>query len=65
MHPVGAFSHSYSKALALTIAPLSTESSSMSTLSESERERILAAVDAAFEAQVGFLSELVRCVSLR
>ena len=49
----------------MTIAPLSTESSSMSTLSESERERILAAVDAAFEAQVGFLSELVRCVSLR
>jgi acetylornithine deacetylase len=37
----------------------------MSALSEADRERILAAVDAAFEAQIGFLSKLVRCASLR
>ncbi|WP_343039428.1 ArgE/DapE family deacylase [Microvirga makkahensis] len=37
----------------------------MSPLSEADRERILAAVDTAFDAQVRFLSDLVRCVSLR
>jgi acetylornithine deacetylase len=37
----------------------------MGTLSEADRDRIIAAVDAAFESQVDFLSDLVRCVSLR
>jgi len=37
----------------------------MGSLSETERDRILAAVDTAFESQVGFLSNLVRCASLR
>jgi len=41
------------------------EASPTGTLSETERKRILAAVDAAFESQVGFLSDLVRCASLR
>lgn len=38
---------------------------SMSALSETDRNRILLAVDEAFEKQVTFLSELVRCASLR
>jgi acetylornithine deacetylase len=37
----------------------------MGSLSETERDRILAAVDTAFENQIGFLSDLVRCASLR
>lgn len=37
----------------------------MTPLSEADRDRILTAVDEAFERQVGFLSDLVRCVSLR
>ena len=37
----------------------------MGSLSGTERDRILAAVDLAFESQVGFLSDLVRCASLR
>jgi acetylornithine deacetylase len=37
----------------------------MSTLSEADRNRVLAAVDNAFEAQVEFLSGLIRCASLR
>lgn len=40
-------------------------SPSMSAVSEADRNRILLAVDEAFERQVTFLSELVRCVSLR
>lgn len=35
------------------------------TLSEADRDRIIAAVDAAFQSQVDFLSDLVRCASLR
>ncbi|WP_134494821.1 ArgE/DapE family deacylase [Microvirga pakistanensis] len=41
------------------------DSSPASSLSVADRERILAAVDRAFDAQVKFLSDLVRCVSLR
>jgi acetylornithine deacetylase len=37
----------------------------MSNLSKADRDRILAAVDTAFEAQLAFLSDLVRCASLR
>ncbi|QRM32200.1 ArgE/DapE family deacylase [Microvirga sp. VF16] len=37
----------------------------MSCLSEADQDRILAAVDEAFETQIAFLSDLVRCVSLR
>ncbi|QRM31818.1 ArgE/DapE family deacylase [Microvirga sp. VF16] len=37
----------------------------MRPLSEADRDRILAAVDTAFETQLDFLSDLIRCVSLR
>ena len=37
----------------------------MGTLSETERNCILVAVDTAFESQVRFLSDLIRCASLR
>lgn len=47
-----------------TAAP-ADDSSPASHLLETDRERILAAVDKAFDAQVGFLSDLVRCASLR
>lgn len=43
----------------------SNELSSKSVVAEADRERILTAVYAAFETQVGFLSELLRCVSPR
>lgn len=49
----------------MTTAALNNELSPRSPLSEADRDRILAAVDAAFERQVGFLSDLIRCVSLR
>ncbi|MXQ14045.1 ArgE/DapE family deacylase [Microvirga makkahensis] len=44
---------------------LNKGSSLTSHLSDADRDRILIAVDKAFETQVAFLSELVRCVSLR
>jgi acetylornithine deacetylase len=53
------------KAPALTTAAPNNGPSPLSPLSEADRERILAAVDTAFDAQVSFLSDLVRCVSLR
>src|SRR4051812_30027683 len=53
------------KAPALTNAAPQAEASPTGTLPETERNRILATVDAAFESQVGFLSDLVRCASLR
>jgi acetylornithine deacetylase len=46
-------------------AVLQTEASPRHALSETERDRILSAVDAAFDSQVGFLLDLVRCASLR
>jgi acetylornithine deacetylase len=49
----------------MTTAAPNTGSSWISPLSKADRDRILAAVDKAFEAQVAFLSDLVRCVSLR
>lgn len=49
----------------MTNAALRTEAPPTGTLSETERNGILAAVDAAFENQVDFLSDLVRCASLR
>jgi acetylornithine deacetylase len=42
-----------------------TEASPRHALSETERDRILSAVDATFDSQVGFLLDLVRCASLR
>jgi acetylornithine deacetylase len=56
---------SQQKVFALSAAALNGASPSPSALAEADRERIIAAVDAAFETQVGFLSELVCCVSLR
>jgi hypothetical protein len=53
------------KAPALTNSALQTETSPRGTLSETDRNHILAAVDMAFESQVGFLSDLIRCASLR
>jgi acetylornithine deacetylase len=53
------------KAPALTNAAPPTETSPRGTLSETERKRILVTVDTAFESQVGFLSDLIRCASLR
>ncbi|MBZ6074902.1 ArgE/DapE family deacylase [Microvirga sp. WGZ8] len=49
----------------MTTAVSNTAFPPTSPLSEAERDRILAAVDAAFERQIGFLSDLVRCASLR
>ncbi|RWM09954.1 MAG: ArgE/DapE family deacylase [Mesorhizobium sp.] len=49
----------------MTNEAANNRSPSRSTLSKAERSRILLAVDEAFEKQVAFLSELVRCASLR
>jgi acetylornithine deacetylase len=49
----------------LTTSSHSKEFSLVSVVSDADRERILAAVDTAFEMQIDFLSELVRCGSLR
>jgi acetylornithine deacetylase len=49
----------------LSIASSDEELSRVDTLSKADRERIIAAVDAAFDAQVDFLSDLIRCASLR
>jgi acetylornithine deacetylase len=49
----------------LDIASSDEELSRVDTLSKVDRERITAAVDTAFDAQVDFLSGLIRCASLR
>ncbi|SCZ12058.1 ArgE/DapE family deacylase [Microvirga guangxiensis] len=49
----------------MTTAAPTNDCSAANPLSEAERERILSAVDKAFDAQVGFLSDLVGCASLR
>lgn len=49
----------------MTTAAPSDVFSPARALSEADRQRIVSAVDAAFDAQVGFLSDLVRCASLR
>ena len=49
----------------MTTAAPNDDFSLVSPLSKSDRERILLAVDKAFDAQVSFLSDLVRCASLR
>jgi len=55
----------HSKDLALTTTAPNEAFSSVSSLSEADRQRILSAVDKAFDAQVEFLSDIVRCASLR
>jgi acetylornithine deacetylase len=49
----------------LNTATPSKELSLAGTLSQTDQDRVIAAVDAAFDSQVDFLSDLVRCVSLR
>src|SRR5688500_8030972 len=54
-----------SRSVPLSIASSDEELSRVDTLSNADRERIIAAVDAAFDVQIDFLSDLIRCASLR
>jgi acetylornithine deacetylase len=49
----------------MNIASPDKELSGVDTPSKDDRDRIIAAVDAAFDAQVDFLSDLIGCASLR
>lgn len=49
----------------MSIATPDQEDSRIGSLSKADQNRIIAAVDKAFDSQIDFLSDLVRCASLR